>query len=141
MNFLKRTTLLSLLLACSLQAQAVDIFSGNQSTQDITLAVGAPFFATYAGYKCLTSTGEASTASCVVAISASGTSTAEALTTIVLLKEEVQEVQIDAYGFLAGEEMTLALEMLLEDIRHQGGEILSQASDEELVQKIVLGMN
>lgn len=47
------------------------------------------------------------------------------------LKEEIQQVEPDAYAYLAGEEMSLALASLLEEARSRSEE-LAPLSDKEL---------
>lgn len=65
-------------------------------------------------------------------------STVEAVSTtlVVLLKEEVVQAEPDAINFLAGEDMTLALEELLAEVRARHPE-LNQVNDEELVSFIL----
>lgn len=48
------------------------------------------------------------------------------------LKEEMKEVEADAYNFLAGEELSLALEEQMAKVRELAPE-LADATDEELV--------
>ena len=54
------------------------------------------------------------------------------LTALVLLKEEMIHVKADAYNFLAGEEISLALEEQMEKVREAAPE-LATATDEEVV--------
>src|SRR4051812_37431060 len=66
---------------------------------------------------------------CLMAYTAAAGST---ITTVaVLLKEEVKQVQPDAYQFLAGEPMTLALAEALQKVRAQSEET-KRLSNEEL---------
>lgn len=53
-------------------------------------------------------------------------------TALILLKEDAYQVEADAYNFLAGEEITLALAEQMEKIREIAPE-LENATDEELV--------
>lgn len=64
-------------------------------------------------------------------------STVEAVSTtlIVALKEEVQQVELDAYNFLAGEEMTLALEDFMQELRARHPE-LNDTEDEAIASLI-----
>lgn len=58
--------------------------------------------------------------------------TTAVLSTLVLLKEEVHQVEADGYSFLAGESMTLALEEVIQELRN-GAPELNEASDQEVV--------
>lgn len=58
-------------------------------------------------------------------------SSATVVSTIVLLKEDIQQVEVDGYAFLAGEEMTLALEEVINKARQESAE-LDQISDVEI---------
>lgn len=51
-------------------------------------------------------------------------------------KEEIAQVQPDMHAFLAGEEMTLALEEVLKKARENSSEI-SEVSDEELTVALI----
>lgn len=52
--------------------------------------------------------------------------------TVLVLKEEVQHVEADAYAFLAGEEMTFALEEVIAKAKEEVSE-LQKESDETVV--------
>lgn len=56
---------------------------------------------------------------------------ASTTSTILLLKEDIQQVEVDGYAFLAGEEMTLALEDVINKARQESAE-LDQMSDAEV---------
>lgn len=63
---------------------------------------------------------------CMSALAASSS-----FSTILLLKEDIQQVEADGYAFLAGEEMTLALEEVINKARQESAE-LDQMSDAEV---------
>jgi len=63
---------------------------------------------------------------CISALAA-----ASSFSTILILKEEIQQVEADGYAFLAGEEMTLALEEVINKARQESAE-LDQLSDIEI---------
>ena len=50
----------------------------------------------------------------------------------VIFKEEIQQIEVDAYNFLAGEEISLALEEQMAKVREAAPE-LADLSDEEIV--------
>lgn len=50
---------------------------------------------------------------------------------LLLLKEDIQQVEPDAYNFLAGEDMTLALADIIDQLREKAPELLEK-SDEEM---------
>ncbi|WP_408096987.1 hypothetical protein ACJVC5_18280 [Peredibacter sp. HCB2-198] len=52
------------------------------------------------------------------------------------LKEEIAQVEPDAYAFLAGEEMTSALAEVIEKVRDEKAE-LSELSDEAIVSEMI----
>lgn len=51
-------------------------------------------------------------------------------TVLVLLKEEVQHVEADAYNFLAGEEISLGLEEVMNTLRSESEELASKSNEE-----------
>lgn len=63
---------------------------------------------------------------CLTALAASSS-----FSTILILKEDIQQVEADGYDFLAGEEMTLALEEVINKARQENEEI-DQLTDIEL---------
>lgn len=66
---------------------------------------------------------------CLLQVSASAAPISS--TTLLLLKEDIKNVEGDAYEFLAGAPATLALEEVIESIREEDG--LEDPSDEEIV--------
>ena len=54
------------------------------------------------------------------------------VSSVLLLKEDIQQVEADAYNFLAGEEISLALEEQMAKVREAAPE-LADLSDEEIV--------
>lgn len=132
---------LTALLALSLISSSVmaDVLSTGQATMAVGVVTASPLLssATIVG-SCKTgedvvSGGRISNGeriyTCLMAL---GTTSS----TIALLKEEALQVETDAYAFLAGEEMTLALEELVEKAI---GEIpgLADFSDEEIVASLI----
>lgn len=67
-------------------------------------------------------------ANCVVYTT---TGVALSISSVALLKEEVKHVEPDVYAYLAGEGMSLALSVVLEEVRSSSEE-LAPLSDEEL---------
>ena len=76
-------------------------------------------------------------ASCVVYTT---TGVALSLSSVALLKEEVKHVEADAYAFLAGEEMSLALEEAIENARHNHQE-LNELSDRNIAVLLVQALH
>ena len=64
------------------------------------------------------------------------TGVALSISSVALLKEEVKHVEPDVYAYLAGEEMTLALEEVVNEVREQAPE-LQNSSNEEIVSLLV----
>jgi hypothetical protein len=62
--------------------------------------------------------------------------TSSTIAAIVLLKEEIQQVEQDAYNFMAGESMSLALQELVEKARSENEE-LKDVSDKNLVSVLI----
>lgn len=90
----------------------------GMSTNNPIISSTAPFI--YAG-NCISQIGgaqqwEGGEYNCVFATTTGITIT---LSSVVLLKEEVVQVERDAYAFLAGEEMTLALEQVVEKAKNE----------------------
>lgn len=101
------------------------LISGNVLASGITvetnrIVTATTFSPTYSAAVCL----EGAIQGCLL-------SSATALTSIALLKEDVQQVEVDGYAFLAGEEMTLALEEVINKARQESAE-LDQLSDAEI---------
>lgn len=63
------------------------------------------------------------------AVMTSGVSTL-VTSAIILLKEEIQQVEGDAYNFLAGEEMTLALANVVERLQAEAPELQEKSAEE-----------
>ena len=92
---------------------------------NISASVGAPFISTFGvfvyGGSCISQLkgqvqwqgGEGDCGSAITS------SIAISLSTVLLLKEEVAHVEVDAYAFLAGEELTLALEEVIEKAKNE----------------------
>ena len=72
-------------------------------------------------------------ANCVVYTT---TGVALSISSVALLKEEVKHVEPDVYAYLAGEEMSLALEEVVNEARKQSPE-LQNSNDEEVVSLLV----
>lgn len=115
----------------TLAVLALTILSTNAKAYEAPLYVtGTTIFPTYSIGKCVaywdTLQGQ-ETCSRVASINLPLTSS----TLLLLLKEEVREVEADAYNFLAGDEISLALEEKMAKVREVPE--LANATDEEII--------
>jgi hypothetical protein len=87
---------------------------------------------TISAYLVMCAAGQTSGDVCAAAQTAASFTSPFVTSSILLLKQEVREVEGDAYAFLAGEGMTDALQDLIEKLRSEH-EQLNDMSDKELV--------
>jgi hypothetical protein len=123
--------ILSLTVAVGVNAMAGTIFGAMTYSVDI---VSSPLNASIFMVRCFQGTGPND--ECAAAGTSATLTAPFSTSTLLLLKEEVKEVEGDAYGYLAGEMMTDALKELVEKVRAQD-EVLEKASDKEVVSVLV----
>lgn len=122
MKFLTIAIIASTLLSGIAKANVIQASTGTTMIPTATLALLG---------ECVKSEGALA---CLWPISTS------AVTSILLLKEEVQQVEQDSYNFLAGEAASDALKALIENLRSEHAD-LQQHSDQDIVGLLIVSLN
>lgn len=138
MKFLTLAILTTTLLSTAANAN-VSASSKNIDSEYLEMAVAvtsAPVASVLMGIGCasafLPNADESAGWACLGLTSVAPISTS----TVLLLKEEAQQVEADAYNFLAGEEISLALEEQMNKMREAFPELVN-SSDEEVIALIL----
>ena len=122
MKFLTIAVIASTLLSGIAKANVIHASTGTTMIPTATLALLG---------ECVKSEGALA---CLWPISTS------AVTSILLLKEEVQQVEQDSYNFLACEAASDALKVLIENLRSEHAD-LQQHSDQDIVGLLIVSLN
>lgn len=119
-------------LAMALTAQA-------NVGETLTATTMVPTGSVVLGKECAVGSGDAQAYSCMILTTIAPISSTTVLA-LVALKEEVQQVEQDAYNFMAGEAVSEALQALIDSVKAEQEE-LAHLSDKEVAAVLVETLN